>query len=108
MKFRGLSKISGIKSSKKKDLIHSMTTVDGKNETDRKGIADVFADFYEDLFRRSTNADRTTNDEATDTAHQAIPPFTNDELKQAALQKRQMQGHGWPHCRALESRRGDD
>ena len=94
--FRGLNKISGIKSSKKKDLIPAMTTADGVHETDRHGIADVFADFYEKLYRCPPEAHSPAQESATShtnnntTTHmlQSIPPFTDDELHQAVKQLR--------------------
>ena len=49
-KFRGLREISSLKSRKKKTLIASITDKNGGECTDRQGIADVFADFYADLY----------------------------------------------------------
>jgi len=44
--YKDLKRISGIKSSKQKDLIAAMTTGDGHEEHNRKCIANIFADFY--------------------------------------------------------------
>ena len=50
---RGLKRISGLKSAKHKDLILTMTPVDGTAEHSRQGIADIFADFYEELYKHT-------------------------------------------------------
>ena len=70
-------------SGKNKDLIPSMATKDGDSETDRQGIADIFADFYEQLYRRCAEnnvpADAqslSAQEHAQRHAHHGIPQFT--------------------------------
>ena len=47
--FKGLKKISGSKSYKRKDAITDMSGKEGQKETARQGIADIFGDLYETL-----------------------------------------------------------
>eukprot|EP00959_Pyramimonas_sp_CCMP1952_P047522 991795-Pyramimonas_sp.AAC.1 len=49
--FRNLKQIAGVKSFKRKDLIASMTTATGTEATVRQSIADIFAAFYEQLYK---------------------------------------------------------
>ena len=63
-----------------------MTKQDGRSEHDRKGIADVFADFYETLYAQThihndTDTTTTNNDNETTT-----PPFTDNKLSRALKQ----------------------
>ena len=65
-----------------------MTASDGTTTTDRQSIADVFATFYEELYRR-----RPTHDEANTTDDhrhqpQEIPPFSLQEVTTAINQLR--------------------
>ena len=61
-KYQNLKSISGIKSRKDKQLIASMTKADGTFETNRQNIADIFADFYEQLYaRQKTSASKHDN-----------------------------------------------
>eukprot|EP00959_Pyramimonas_sp_CCMP1952_P188798 3948777-Pyramimonas_sp.AAC.1 len=60
-----------------------MTTAKGSDETDRQGIADVFADFYEKLYRRpestnlpTPNSSPDAQEESAKRPRQSIPPFT--------------------------------
>ena len=66
-----------------------MATKDGDSETDRQGIADIYADFYEQLYRRcaETNspADAQPHREQED-AHRGIPHFTKEESHHAVIQ----------------------
>ena len=68
--FHGLNGISGINSSKKKDLIPAITMADSVNETDRHGIADVHADFYEKLYRCPPEVNLPTQENAASDAKQ--------------------------------------
>ena len=88
--FRGLKKIAGIKSTRAKTLIPSMNSSDGRTVRDRKGIADIFADFYESLYAQKEadiQHDMTGKQNTTD-ATSDIPPFTPDELAKAMTQLR--------------------
>ena len=87
--YRCLNHISSIKSSRHKSLIAEMTTTTGRKVNDRQEIANVFADFYENLYARRQDTTNTTTyapsqrrSNANSTA-QPIPPFTCDELDRA-------------------------
>ena len=92
--YRGLKKISGIKSSKDKDLITNMTNDSGKDVTKRQSIADVFATFYERLYTEQmqpNDADHTDNDDEThhdDDDTSVIDDFSDEELQTAITQLR--------------------
>eukprot|EP00973_Karenia_brevis_P042794 5923674-Karenia_brevis.AAC.1 len=63
-----------------------MTNRDNKPVHDRKGIADVFADFYESLYKHNgDNGTSTVNPLETPTANR-IPSFTHSELDKALKQ----------------------
>ena len=47
---KGLRFITGIRKNNKKQCIGSMKSKNGAVKTDRQSIADVFAEFYEDLY----------------------------------------------------------
>eukprot|EP00973_Karenia_brevis_P016819 2305128-Karenia_brevis.AAC.1 len=49
--FKGLRKITHIKLGRKKTLISSMMNSRNVKCTDRASIANVFADFYEELYK---------------------------------------------------------
>ena len=103
---RGLKQVSGIKSRKNKDMITSMSTTTGTTETDRQSIANIFATFYEDLYKRREPQDRNNNTNCSDAVtpdptnndtHQndnknnpadGIPPFSLEELQQSIGQLR--------------------
>ena len=58
--FRGLCEIAGIRARQKK-MIACMKTLEGEQISDRKGISDIFATFYEALYSkhpRTSGADR--------------------------------------------------
>ena len=71
--FSNIRQIKIIKGRKKADLTIGMQDVKGNLQTDRASIAEVFAQFYEDLYR-STAANGSTTD---------VPPFTASELHDA-------------------------
>ena len=48
--FKGLKRIAGVKAGGKRCFIGTMLDTDGVQQTDRQAIADVFADFYADLY----------------------------------------------------------
>ena len=48
--FKGVSNIPGIKSAKKKVLIRKIKNERGEIITSRKGIANVFGEFYKKLY----------------------------------------------------------
>ena len=73
--FRDLKRIPRIKTVKKRKLIVQMVDRGGKCQTDRKAIADIFADFYEQLYS-------CAQQEATEVSAQTstLSPFTLNEL----------------------------
>ena len=66
----------------------------GVHETDRHGVADVSADFYEKLCPRppevklpmQENAASDADDKPTSHKFQSVPPFSHDGLHQAVKQ----------------------
>jgi hypothetical protein len=76
--FKGLRSISEIKTMKKRTLVTHMVDKEGHVHTDRASIADIFADFYEELYasKYSDEVGAASNDNN----HTAIPPFTRAEL----------------------------
>ena len=50
--FKGLKFVAGIKNKNKKNIMTSMIDKEGNTCTDRVEIANVFAEFYEDLYRK--------------------------------------------------------
>ena len=64
--FRGLRDIADIRTGKKRNLIGSMVASDGQVVTDRKGIADVFADVYKDLYKSKGMRDDGKHPECED------------------------------------------
>ena len=56
-KFTGLHAISGIKSRRRKLLNAEMSDGAGNKVNTRKGIADIFADFYEELYKTKQEPD---------------------------------------------------
>ena len=63
-----------------------MTRTDGNPEYDRKGIADIFADFYEALYTRRDSAHNNTPPATTTDNATNIPQFTTTELDYALKQ----------------------
>jgi len=76
--FKDLKRIPTIKTVQKKKLIVQMRDKNGQLQTDRKTIADIFADFYEELYALQ---DRTETAEPVQGAQ--VPPFTLRELTEA-------------------------
>eukprot|EP00973_Karenia_brevis_P048859 6778175-Karenia_brevis.AAC.1 len=81
--FKGLQLITGIRDGGKRKLITSMTDKTGEMITGNKNIADVFADFYEDLYEASRKAPLIG---AVDSRVEDITPITVAEIR-AQLQK---------------------
>ena len=55
--FKGVRNIPGIKSAKKKVLITEIKNDKGESITSRKGIADVFGEFYKGLYEDNEKDD---------------------------------------------------
>ena len=95
--FKGVSSIPGIKSAKKKVLITKIKNERGEIITSRKGIANVFGEFYKKFYddneqdehgnASSTDVHNNDTDEMT-----RFPEITTEELQAAInkLQKRQI------------------
>ena len=75
--FRDLKRIPRIKTVKKRRLIVQMVDRNGDAQTDRKAIADIFADFYEQLYSGTQQTTKTDRETST------LTPFTLKELTQA-------------------------
>ena len=73
--FRDLKYIPRIKTVQKKKLIVQMKDNNGELQTDRKAIADIFADFYEELYASREQAEALEVPQMT-----PVPPFTMREL----------------------------
>ena len=84
--FTGLKFITGIRNNQKRHLIGSMLDKDGTLQTGRQETADVFADFYEQLFSEATAAENDINYCAVP---QQVEPVSVNEL-QAQLTKMAM------------------
>ena len=86
---RGLRHIADIKRNHARILIPSMTTREGTTTTDRQSIADVFATFYEDLYKCRSCEDTTTDviNPSRD-QRQDIRPFSLEEVSIAINQLR--------------------
>ncbi len=75
--FRGLKEISCIKDQKKKKMITIMIDKNGEEKDERKSIAEVFAAFYEDLYR-SRQSKQVRANVGT---RKNLPKFSMEELK---------------------------
>ena len=82
--FKGLKRISAIKSVTKKRYITGMIDKEDCLQTDRRTIADVFADFYSELYTSTTSA--LLSAELPDEREEMVPPFDQSELQKALLQ----------------------
>ena len=93
--FKGVRNIPGIKSGKKKVLITKIKNDKGECVTSRKGIADVFGEFYQRLYEDNEKDDSeqevddddnysNTDVHNNDTEETAgIPDKTTEELQSA-------------------------
>ena len=82
--FRRLKRIPRIKTRERKQFINQMKDKHGNTQTERKRIADVFAEFYEELYSaQPVETDRVDTNEVLNSETEQIPPFTKDELVKA-------------------------
>jgi hypothetical protein len=86
--FRDLKYISLVKSNGKHALIGGMIGSDGQLRSDRQQIADVFADFYEQLYGCRSN----TDDVLTVADSADLPPITVAELQKQLKAMRNRKG----------------
>ena len=77
--YKNLKAISGIKSQKQKELIPCMISKNGSEVHERQGIADTFADFYEDLYGDASRAPNLQYHEV----QRGIESFTWEEMETA-------------------------
>ena len=77
--FKGVRNIPGIKTAKKKVLITKIKNDKGECITSRKGIADVFGEFYKRLYEDSERDDF----EYEISEDRRIPEITTEELQNA-------------------------
>ena len=101
--FKGVRNIPGIKTAKKKVLITKIKNDKGECITSRKGIADVFGEFYRSLYEDNERDD--FEHEMSD--DRRIPEITTEELQNAIseLQKRQIPRQQWNSYRRHQSMR---
>ena len=76
-KFSGLNAISGMRTCKKRDLIADIEDKNGTRSIDRQGIADIFADFYAELYTSHLPDDQRLEGQVV---AQDIAPFSMSEL----------------------------
>ena len=77
--FKGVRNIPGIKTAKKKVLITKIKNDKGECITSRKGIADVFGEFYKRLYEDNERDDF----EHEISEDRRIPEITTEELQNA-------------------------
>ena len=77
--FRGLQDITNINNNMKKSKISNMKSKDGSIMTGRQDIDDVFAKFYEDLYRRR-HAESSSNITAEDV--KVVGAVTTEEVEE--------------------------
>ena len=104
-KYKGLKRIACIKNDGKRPYIAQMQDKHGRRQTQRQSIADIFASFYEELYKTSTTTTTTDQDDGAirpndhneqddgwadggrgqseHDSQYAIPEFTKEELEQA-------------------------
>ena len=79
--YKNLKSIAGIKSQKKKELISSMVSASGEEVYDRQSIANVFANFYEQLYE-----DKCKTKHIGSNTEERIEDFSSAELGAALKQ----------------------
>ena len=77
--FRGLKDIAKVKQDYKKQYIVNIKDTAGNIRTQRQEIADTFADFYEELFKR--RAGEGTFGGRLNENDDKVNPITADEIK---------------------------
>ena len=91
-KVKGIKNISSIKSAKKRILIPKVRNKDGEAAKTRQGIANVFAKFYEDLYKGEddhSDEDMSScidHENADSSLIETVPEITTEEI-QAAIDR---------------------
>ena len=80
-KFEGLKDIGSVKTVRKRTLIVKMVDSDGRTQSNRNSIANIFADFYEQLY--SARHDLTTLSFDNFYRQDNIDPLSRNELEKA-------------------------
>ena len=78
--FKDLQRISDIRGNGKRACIVSIIDKNGMEKTDEEDIADVFADFFEDLYCADGDAPGLAHD--LQDCHESVPAITPGELRQ--------------------------
>ena len=82
--FRDLRSIADIKTRQKRKHMTSMLNSEGKECFERQGIADIFADFYEELYRSKRSDDNAFPEEGAacglPACEKDVVPFSKEEL----------------------------
>ena len=94
---------------KRRILIPKIRNTDGEAEKTRQGIANVFAKFYEELFRGEDGQDdedkytHIDQENADSSQNETIPEFKKEEI-QAAIHrlKRESERQQWSRCRTTK------
>ena len=86
--FKGIKNIAGIKSAERRMIIAKIKNEKGEVITSRKGIANVFREFYSKLYdedQHDATEMESDKNEAENDAKELIeiPEITTDELQQA-------------------------
>ena len=88
-KVRGTKNIPSIKSVKRRILIPKIRNKDGEAEKTRQGIANVFAQFHEELYKGGDGHEvedkysHTEQENADSSQNETIPEFTKEEIRAA-------------------------
>ena len=118
--FKGVRNIPGIKSAKKRVLITKIKNEKGECITSRKGIADVFGEFYEKLYEdkekdeseqelgedENNSSTDVHNNNTEETAR--IPEITTEELQTAINKLKKGESPGRKGIRAEDIKACDD
>ena len=88
-KVKGTKNIPSIKSVKRRILIPKIRNKDGEAKKTRQGIANVFAKFYEELYKGEDEQDDESKyahidqENADSSQEETIPEFTKEEIHAA-------------------------
>ena len=84
--FSGLKQIASIRAGGKKRQMSAMTRKDGVEVQEKKEMADVFADFYEELYESRWSGERdgrgAQGEEGDEGGEEAMPKVTVEEVQE--------------------------